>query len=124
MAAICTVKVSVIVQDATGILLDRDLLPVTFTPGAGIAGQMQAVTLPGNTFTALTIPTGAKLLLMETLSTAVSLVLKGVTGDGGINLTPAANFPGIPQLFSLGATPSVGLLNNSATSVTVNMVFV
>ncbi len=124
MAALCTVKLSLVVEDATGVLLDRDLLPVKFAPGAGLAGQLQSVTLTGSTFTALTVPTGAKAVLMELPTTAVSLVIKGVTGDTGVTLTPATNFPGIPLLLPLGASPSIGLLNNSSTAVTVNMVFV
>ena len=57
-------------------------------------------------------------------STAVSLVLKGVTGDTGTTITPATNFPGVPLLLPLGASPSIGMLNNSSTAVTVNVVFV
>lgn len=124
MASLATVKLTLQVVDATGILLDRDLLPVSFAPGAGISGQMQAVTLTNGAFTALTVPTGAKLLIIELLPAAVSLVLKGVTGDTGINLTPASNFPGIPLLIPLGASPSIGLLNNATASVTVNVVWV
>jgi hypothetical protein len=123
MAALATVRVSADVVDPTGPVISRDLLPVRFAPGAGNVGEVTTVTLAANAFTAITVPAGAKAMLIELPTAAVSLTLKGVTGDSGISLTPATNFVGLPVLIPLGASPSVGILNGSSTEQTVTVTF-
>lgn len=122
MASLAMVKVLVEVIDATGPVIERDLLPVRFAPGAGKSGLMETVTLTGSSFTAIAVPAGAKAALFEFDTTDVNMVLKGVTGDTGITISPATNPVGCPMLLPLGASPSLGILNNGPT-VTVNVTF-
>ncbi len=90
-----------------------------FSPGAGVAGKRETVSLAGSAFTALSPPSGSKAVILI-LGAAVSLTLKGVTGDGtGIALTPATNPTGMDAIIPLGASPSVGILNGSASVQTI-----
>lgn len=124
MAALTTLHVELTVEDSQGVALERNLLPQKFVPYSNpYDGQVTAVTLTGSAFTALSVPTGASLLLLEIPVSATSLILKGITGDTGINLVPSSNFLGLPAVIPLGASPSVGIQNNGAT-VTIQAVFV
>jgi len=83
-----------------------------FAPGVGTQPVVQLVTLAGSAFTALVVPAGAVFCCLA-LGGAVSLTLKGITGDTGIALTPAVNPLGLDAMFPVGAAPSVGLANGS-----------
>lgn len=118
MSALAEVKISVVVTDSTGVVIERDLLPVRFAPGAGSSGQHQTFTLANGDNT-LTVPTGAKLLLLELTSSAPVLKLKGNAGDTGIPITPSSNPAGVATLLTLGTSPTV-IINNAGTSYSVD----
>ena len=124
MTGIATVSHGLEVFDGTGILLNKPVVRTRFGVGAGRIGKQETISLTGGAFTALTVPTGSKLLvlLLGAAPTAVSLVLKGVTGDTGIAIAPASNPTGADLQIPLGATPSIGILNNSST-VTVEAIW-
>ncbi len=83
----------------------------------GTNGQRQDVALTA-AFTALTVPTGAVAVLIKLVSGAVTLTLKGVTGDTGIKLQ-SGTLSTIPICLPLGATPSIGILSDGAGVVEV-----
>lgn len=93
---------------------------VSFAPGAGTGGKRETVTLTASSFNALTVPSGAKVLIII-LGSATSLTLKGITGDTGITLAPASNPTGIDAIIPLGATPSIGILNGLASNQNVEL---
>lgn len=70
------------VNDETATLQDTGTISKYFVRGAR---QQQAVSLTASAFTALTVPTGAKAMLVETTSLD-GVKLKGVTGDTGISV--------------------------------------
>lgn len=119
MANLCEVSLRVTVTDATGVMLNRELPPVRFSPASGLPKQ-EVVSLTGSAFTALSPPSGAKAVILET-GTTPSLILKGVTGDSAsITLTPSSNVLGGDHFLWLGTSPVLGLLNNGSTaSITV-----
>lgn len=78
--------------------------------------KQETITVNAATFQQLTVPTGARLLVIE-LGTAEAITLKGVTGDTGVKLTPASDPLGLPAIIPLGDTPSVGILNGDASAV-------
>lgn len=70
------------VTDETNNLQDTGLFSNYFTTGVR---QSQVISATASTFTALTIPTGAKAILIDPTNLS-SVKLKGVTGDTGISL--------------------------------------
>ncbi len=113
------------VEDATGIIADVELPPVKY--GLGVPGGAAPVdtelVCPAGVFTAAVIPAGARAVKIRP-GTAVSLVLKSLTGDAtGISITPATNPIGDDLYLTLGAAPTFGFLNQGATSVTIRLVF-
>lgn len=113
------------ITDSTG-QISTLLSDNTFPLGTGDAAVDTEVTIAATTFQALTVPTGAKAVRIRP-GTAVSLTLKGVTGDTGIAITPAS-MPAGQTVFDdvylpLGATPSIGILNGGAGSVTLRVIF-
>lgn len=84
-------------------------------------GKRDEVSLAGGAFTALTVPTGAKGVLILCQDLTGPMTLKGVTGDTGI-VTLLATAPSVPILVPLGTTPSIGILNSGAT-VTVDVIW-
>jgi len=122
MAAVARVKVEAIVEENGGRIANQAKRESRFVPGVG-NGQRQTVSLTGSAFTALTVPSGAK-AVMILLGTAVSLTLKGVTGDTGITIAPAS--APIADAFiclPLGATPSIGIANGSASAQSVEVIW-
>lgn len=115
MPSLARVVLEASVQDGreTLPLVYRDILAAI---GAGTNGKRETVSLTGSsTFTALTVPSGAKAVLIL-VGTNASLTLKGVTGDTGIALTPSSNAAGYPVLLPLGTSPSIGILNAGTTA--------
>ncbi len=97
---------------------------VNFVPGAGTTGKRETVVLTGSAFTALAPPSGSKLLILI-LGSAVSLTLKGLTGDSSsITIAPATNPPGFDLHLPLGASPVLGILNGSASIQTVEAIWI
>jgi hypothetical protein len=93
-----------------------------FPIGVGIAPVDQEVVLTNAVFTALVVPAGAKVLRLRT-NGAVSLTLKGVTGDTGFPITPGSNPLADDCYWTLGANPSIGILNGGASPVTVRCIW-
>ena len=94
-----------------------------WSPGAGLGGVRETVTLTASVFTALTVPTGAKAVVLI-LGSSTSLTLKGVTGDGtGIAITPPSNPTGLDAILPLGASPSIGILNGLASDQSIEVVW-
>jgi hypothetical protein len=93
-----------------------------WSPGAGLAGKRETITLTASVFTALSPPTGAKLLMLI-LGSATSLSLKSVTGDAGIPIAPSSNPTGIDLIMPLGASPNVGILNGLASDQQIEAIW-
>jgi hypothetical protein len=72
-----------------------------------------------NGFTAITVPTGAKGVIMVPISGAFTHTLKGITGDTGVVLGAASTLPIIPIVLPLGTTPSLGLACTGAAVVLI-----
>lgn len=121
MASLAEVKVSLTVEDSTGTVLERTLLPVRFAP-AGVSGTHETLTLANGDNT-ITVPTGATLLLLELTSSAPVLTVKGNAGDTGIPITPTSNPKGVALLLTLGTSPTL-ILNNAGSSYQVDATFV
>lgn len=98
-------------------------LPATALPG----GRRTTVTLTASTFTALTIPTGAKAIVVEfdkePNDSLINLTLKGITGDTGVKLVPSSAAPKIPLVLPLGSSPSCGITNGEASDQTIEILF-
>lgn len=117
-----TVLTTTVTDTAGGTLTIANATGNTFNLGVGNAAVDQEVSLTNGVFTALTVPSGAKAVRLR-LGGAVSLVLKGVTGDTGIPISPSVN-PLTDDLYlTLGASPSVGILNNGASPVTIRAIW-
>ena len=82
----------------------------------------QKVTLTASVFTALTVPSGAKSVIIK-VGSATSLTIKGITGDQGIPIAPASNPLGLPVVLPLGASPSIGILNGLGSDQSVEVIF-
>lgn len=115
MSALAELLTSLKVYDSTGQPLSVGPAVVRFTPGLGV-GKRETVSLTGSAFTALTAPTGSKLVIILLPATATSCSLKSVTGDGtGLSIAPASNGLGLPLILPLGATPTLGVYNGGST---------
>lgn len=100
-------------DNGTTDILDSSLLTNYFTAGVT---QQQAVTLTASIFTAITVPTGAKAVLITGLTGTATL--KGVTGDTGIVLGTNS-----PILIPLGTTPSIGITETSGANQTIQLMW-
>jgi hypothetical protein len=96
-----------------------EIMPVA----AGVL-RREEISLTGSAFTALEPPTNAKKVRIILPASAVSLSLKGVTGDTGTTLSPSSNFVGGTVELTLGASPSIGILNGSATARVVTVIWI
>ena len=115
MANRARLKIEITVEDENGLAVNYAPQVISWTPGVV---KRESVSLTGSAFTALSPPSGAKALLID-LGAAVSLTLKGVTGDTGIALEPASASLALPLFFPLGSSPSIGIANGSASTQTV-----
>lgn len=121
MASAVLLDYSLKVVSENGVALNHQR-HLRFLPGAGTNGLRQSVTLAAG-FNALTVPSGAKLLVLL-LGSAVSLTLKGITGDSAsVTLAPASSPIGLDAWIPLGASPVVGILNGSASSQTIETIW-
>ena len=111
---------SVLNDDGADVLADER--EYRWTVASGVL-KREEVTLTGSAFTALSPPTNAKKVRIILPAAAVSLTLKGVTGDTGITLSPASNFIGGTVELTLGASPSLGILNGSATARLITVIW-
>jgi hypothetical protein len=93
-----------------------------WAPGAGVGGVRETITLAASVFTAISVPTGSKAIIII-LGSATSLTLKGATGDAtGIALCPATNPTGLDLIMPLGASPSIGILNGLASPQNIEVI--
>lgn len=115
MAAIARVRLEVEVTGNDGVPAITYETTLRFTPGTG-SGKRETVSLPAATFTSLTVPTGSQYVLILPAEGATSLYLKSVTGDGGILIEKTSAPLNGPKLLSLGASPSIGILNSGAVT--------
>ena len=118
MSSFAKVDVSFEVKNSEFVRTLSDKRAIRFSPGTNLPdGKREAVSLVGSsTFTALSPPSGAKAVMIFVESN-VSLTLKGVTGDGGIAITPSSNVVGVPVVLPLGSSPTLGILNAGSTVV-------
>lgn len=92
-------------------ILDSGLLTSYFSAGVT---QQQSITLTASIFTAITVPSGAKAVLITGLTGTATL--KGVTGDTGILLGTNC-----PILIPLGTSPSLGITETSGSNQTIQV---
>jgi hypothetical protein len=116
MAAIVDVRTEATVTTAEGNVITYPPTETRFAQGTAGAGKREPVTLTGSsTFNALSPPSGTKGMRLFLPSTAASLTLKGVTGDGtGIVIVGASGYTGLPIILPLSSA-SVGILNAGST---------
>ncbi len=115
----CFQKLTVTDNSGSVMVISQD---VTYNLGTGNAADDREYTISNAVFQALTVPTGAKAVRIQ-VGAAVSLTLKGVTGDTGITIAPASAPAGIDITLPLGATPSIGILNGGAGPITLRATF-
>jgi hypothetical protein len=122
MSAVAEYKLELTCADGTGTTTHYKAEKRWGTAALISGGVRSTVSLTGSAFTAFTIPTGAVALAICIPTSATSLFLKAATGDAtGIPITPTSNGKGIDCFLSLGASPTVGILNSGST-VSVDLI--
>lgn len=119
MASLGLLEWQVTIQDATGFPLRRGAVK-RFNP-LSPNGVVQQVALPASTFTALSVPAGATHMAIL-LNGAVSLSLKGLTGDTGIPLVGTTARAWDVVLMPINST-TIGILNSGASAASVEVLF-
>ncbi len=116
MTTTATITVAAVANDGTH---DTNRIDIAATVASilGANGQRQTLTL-SNAFSTVTVPTGAHAVVMQVTSGAVTLTLKGVTGDTGTVLQ-SGTLATVPIVLPLGTTPSLGLLSTGTATVDV-----
>lgn len=110
-----------VVRDGNDVAVDEDLFEAARFATSIL--KQETVTVSGSSFQALSVPSGAKSVIVL-LGTAVSITLKGITGDTGVAMTPSSNPLGLPLILPLGASPSIGLRNADASAVSIPVIWV
>jgi hypothetical protein len=124
MSAIAEASLELTVTSADGITVHHKSKKRWSPAAALVNGKRETVSLTASTFTALSPPTGARAVAILLPTSATSLTLKGVTGDGtGIAISPSSSFVGVDCLISLGGSPSIGIANGSASAVSVDVIW-
>lgn len=113
------IQLSVEGDEGQGLILSEDR---TVTWAASVVKREQVSLAGSSTFTALSPPSGSKAVLIIPPSGTTSLTMKGVTGDTGTTIVPASTPILAPLFLTLGATPSVGVLNGGS-SVTIAVIW-
>ena len=109
-----TAKIS---EDTNGTVVQRlDVLGVD-SDVVGQSGQRQTIAIASG-FNALTVPSGASCVVIQVMSGAVTLTLKGVTGDTGIVLQ-SGTLTSFPICIPLGTSPSLGIDSDGTASLDV-----
>ena len=104
------------IDDSESTLQDSGLITKYFTTGAR---QSQSVSLGASGFTAITVPSGSKAILVDVL-TADGIKIKGVTGDQGISLDQTC--PALLPL-STDGTVSIGFQNMETAAQNIRVYF-
>ena len=105
------------INDGTTNLQDSGIISKSFTAGVR---QSQAVTATASAFTAFTVPSGAKAILID-VGTVQGLKIKGVTGDTGISLD--STVPVLLPLSSDSSNVTLGVLNEYGTDATLRVYY-
>ena len=116
MTSAVSLLVRVNVDDANAVNQEHvEVAPTAFAPGVAPNGKREPVALAmGNN--ALSVPTGAKGLVIVPLTGAVTWKLKGDNADVGIIIATTA-LPLTPILVPLGTTPTIVLnVSDAATA--------
>lgn len=117
--------VRLVVEDSDGEELSRqDVESDVAIATALVDGKREPVAIPAAGFTALTMPSGARGVIIRLVSGMGDclLTLKGPTGDTGIVLKLAATttLPSLPIVVPLASTSVIGIA--SATGVAAGVV--
>lgn len=123
MASIADVKMEITVSDATGVTAHHKSSKKFSPASALVAGKLETVTLTQSAFTALSPPTGARAVALMIPTTAISLTLKGITGDTGVKIAPTSNCVGIDALIPLGTSPSIGIANGDTSDLVIQVLW-
>lgn len=124
MANVATMKLELTCEGANGVTLSHDPPAKRWSPATALAGgQRQTVSLPATTNTAITVPTGAKLMAILLPTSAISIQLKGNNSDTGVSLSPSSNALGADCVLSLGATPTPILYNGDSSATSCEVIF-
>ena len=110
-----------VVRDGNDVAVDEDLFEAARFATSVL--KQETVTISGSSFQTLTVPTGAKAVIIL-LGTAVSITLKGITGDTRIANTPSSNPLGLPIILPLASGPSIGLRNGDASAVSIPVIWI
>ena len=94
MSAIADLRSDLGVISNEGQAVDFDPRQVRWSPGTAGNGKRETLSLTGSSNNTITVPTGATFVRLI-LGTAVSLTLKGASGDTGVPLTPSSNPKGL-----------------------------
>ena len=106
------VELRATVDDGENIISSSGLITKYFPSGAV---QQQYISIDGNTNTTITVPTGAKAFLIDTM-TADGIQLKGAAGDVGISLD---NFTPILVPLSGDSTVVINSLEKNGNRIKV-----
>lgn len=102
-------------NDGSSTVLDSGIISKVFTSGAR---QQQTISIDGASFSAFTVPSGAKAVLID-VGTSTGLRLKGVTGDNGISLDSTC--PVLLPISDDVATATLGIRNDGPTGKPVKV---
>lgn len=122
MGAIATLRIALEVTADDGSLAQSFEREVRWSPPNN--GDRRVYSISATTFQALTVPSGADMVVIIPQEGAISLTLKGLTADTGIAARPASAPIDGPLILTLGATPSIGILNGAASAQTVEVIFI
>lgn len=109
------VEVRASITDETSNNTDSSMITKYFANGAR---QVQTVSCTASAFTNISVPSGAKAVLID-VGTSTDLALKGVTADTGISLDSTC--PVLLPISDDPATTTLGILNRSGSAKTVKV---
>jgi ABC-type transporter Mla maintaining outer membrane lipid asymmetry ATPase subunit MlaF len=116
MATTASILLRAIVNDGTRDVVNFAVTPTDIADVVQSSGKLEEITLAAATFQALTVPTGAVLLVGRVVSGATTVTLKGNTADVGVVLQ-SGTLTAMPFCLPLGTTPTPGLLASGTTVV-------
>lgn len=116
MAASATVLVRATVADDDGVEADRIERRTPIADVVGVSGKRETITLANGDNT-LTVPTGARALILLPADDSRTIKLKGNAGDTGVTLFTTGGTRTdddvVPAVIPIGSTPSSVILNSS-----------
>lgn len=121
MAAQVDLQNQLAVMSNAGTVALTDERRVRWSPGTAGNGTRQTLSLTASTNNTITVPSGAKWVRFI-LGTAVSLTLKGASGDTGVALTPSSNPIGADMEMPLSSA-SIVIYNGSSSAQTIEAIW-